>query len=228
MFCPKCGNQLPDGSAFCLKCGFRIAGVSGGGSAQQSNNSMSDFVRRHKKGCIIAVVAVIALIFILRIVSGRSGSASVNGGFSSPDDAVDAFTKAMLDQNEGEYLECFPETMRDDISEGIDQQLYLEQTAANSRDLQSPYRFFLADEDENLAFTVQSLEDMPKEDIEGYNENYGYEAKEGKIANVQISNSQSLGAGTATQSNNFTVAIGKIGRKWFILEPPSIPWIWNT
>lgn len=25
MFCPKCGNQLPDGSAFCSKCGAQLA-----------------------------------------------------------------------------------------------------------------------------------------------------------------------------------------------------------
>jgi len=24
MFCPKCGNQLPDGSAFCGKCGVQL------------------------------------------------------------------------------------------------------------------------------------------------------------------------------------------------------------
>ena len=24
MFCPKCGNQLPDGSAFCGKCGAKL------------------------------------------------------------------------------------------------------------------------------------------------------------------------------------------------------------
>ncbi|MFR8149042.1 zinc ribbon domain-containing protein [Adlercreutzia equolifaciens] len=38
MFCPKCGNQLPDGSAFCGKCGARLGATgapkaSGGGAA---------------------------------------------------------------------------------------------------------------------------------------------------------------------------------------------------
>ncbi|WP_296010342.1 zinc ribbon domain-containing protein [uncultured Adlercreutzia sp.] len=32
MFCPKCGNQLPDGSAFCGKCGARLAGPAAAGS----------------------------------------------------------------------------------------------------------------------------------------------------------------------------------------------------
>lgn len=28
MFCPKCGNGLPDGVKFCGKCGTRIEGKS--------------------------------------------------------------------------------------------------------------------------------------------------------------------------------------------------------
>jgi len=28
MFCQKCGNELPDGSIFCSRCGFPVAGVT--------------------------------------------------------------------------------------------------------------------------------------------------------------------------------------------------------
>ena len=33
MFCPKCGTQIPDGSAFCMKCGCNIQSVLGGAQA---------------------------------------------------------------------------------------------------------------------------------------------------------------------------------------------------
>ncbi len=32
MFCPKCGNQLPDGSAFCGKCGAQLSQPNAGGA----------------------------------------------------------------------------------------------------------------------------------------------------------------------------------------------------
>lgn len=33
MFCPKCGNQLPDGSAFCGKCGAQLGAPAGSAPA---------------------------------------------------------------------------------------------------------------------------------------------------------------------------------------------------
>ncbi len=34
MYCPKCGTQLPDDAAFCLKCGTNLVGVGGKQAAQ--------------------------------------------------------------------------------------------------------------------------------------------------------------------------------------------------
>jgi hypothetical protein len=36
MFCPKCGAQLPDDAAFCMKCGTNIAAITKAGSAPAS------------------------------------------------------------------------------------------------------------------------------------------------------------------------------------------------
>jgi zinc-ribbon domain len=41
MYCPKCGTQLPDSAAFCMKCGTNIAGVSQETTKSKENNVLA-------------------------------------------------------------------------------------------------------------------------------------------------------------------------------------------
>lgn len=69
MFCPKCGNNVPDGAQFCAKCGNKIsaapasptpsAGVSSGPAVKVPSASGGVNVMR----IVALVAAVIALIF---------------------------------------------------------------------------------------------------------------------------------------------------------------------
>lgn len=74
MFCPKCGNQIPDGSKFCPKCGSQLGQAPAPAAAQPAASPYVAPVRATpgtdvlKIGRIVAAaVAIIA--FFLPIVS---------------------------------------------------------------------------------------------------------------------------------------------------------------
>ena len=223
MFCPKCGNQVQDGAAFCSQCGFRFSEGKANLSSQSDIRKIQEYIVNNKKTIGIAFAALIIVLIIIKVLSG--GGNSQSGGFSSYEKAAEGFIAAMEAQDKQQYLECFPKEMRANISEGIERQLALEQTGGN-RDFDSPYRFFLVT-DENISYTVLNYEDMDQDDIELYNDKYGYKAKEGQTVNMEMSVSYPFMGGTATRSSNFSIPVGKIGKKWFVLEPSSIRWVWG-
>lgn len=53
MFCNKCGNEMPDDSKFCLKCGTKVASLSA-----DSNNqpSVQETLNINKKGSTITYI----------------------------------------------------------------------------------------------------------------------------------------------------------------------------
>lgn len=79
MYCPKCGNQLPDNAQFCNKCGAKINGVNGNvpqrngannpfGSTLPNNNAnqqaKSGWKPMYTYICIVAGIAVAAVLVI--------------------------------------------------------------------------------------------------------------------------------------------------------------------
>lgn len=98
MFCPKCGNQLNDGAAFCQKCGTKVPGsgnsstnipdnrqlkgnfgnpenhgVPPKGSTVKPNRSVGK-KKNNKVPIIIACVAVLIIIIFAVMVSGGNGT----------------------------------------------------------------------------------------------------------------------------------------------------------
>ena len=87
MFCPNCGNQVPDGAAFCGACGQKIVQPPGQRGSVQPEEQKKDAVQRQenaqqprqetapsqkqgasRKKIIIAVVAIAAVIIIAAVV----------------------------------------------------------------------------------------------------------------------------------------------------------------
>ena len=61
MFCANCGNELPEGSAFCPKCGAKVGEIVPVGNQQ---NSVSDSVRIKKSRFrILSKVALLLVVF---------------------------------------------------------------------------------------------------------------------------------------------------------------------
>ena len=172
----------------------------------------------YKKYIIIAVAVILIIMLGKKILGGAGGA----GGFSSMENVVKAYISAMESKNESDYLKCFPEDLRNDISQGIEDSYEWNEAA-----LHSPYRFMQA-EDRYLDFSYEGSEDMPQEELDFYNEKYSYKASEGKYAEIKFSHSvkDTVMGGTAIHSNRVTVPIVKMGRKWYALEPLTITGGW--
>lgn len=79
MFCTKCGNQIPDDSAFCINCGQKIGDAN---NAQMpattpitaSGNNLGDFLKTKKTIVVIAVAAVLVVLFAGVLISCMSNA----------------------------------------------------------------------------------------------------------------------------------------------------------
>lgn len=86
MFCPKCGNEIAEGSAFCGKCGAPVGAQAGGsapvggaqGAASGSAGAGAPTPKRNgaKIGAIAAVV-VVALVLVAGFATNWFGLAGV-------------------------------------------------------------------------------------------------------------------------------------------------------
>lgn len=80
MFCPKCGNQLPDNAQFCASCGARIApapttGAPGGAARVTSRHP------RKKPLIVAAAVVVVAVVgVVVAFATGLLGGPRVPNG----------------------------------------------------------------------------------------------------------------------------------------------------
>ncbi|MCR5236293.1 MAG: zinc ribbon domain-containing protein [Lachnospiraceae bacterium] len=216
MICPKCGNEIKEGMAFCSKCGnpVKAAGNQNSIGTGQVNNGFN--ITKYKKYIVIAIAVIIIIVVGKKLMGGTS----VSGGFSSLEDAVNAYISAMEDRNVEEFLNCFPKDLREDISKGIDASYF-----DNGDTIHSPYKFMQA-EDGYLEYSFVGSKDMSQEELDSYNNKYNYNAKEGKFVEIKFSHSFESMGGIVKRSNTVTVPIVKIGKKWYALEPADITGGW--
>lgn len=210
MFCQKCGNEIKEDMLFCPKCGNQITG-SKTMSNSVAGKTVSKFNLMDYKKYIIIAIAIVLVIVLGKKILGGLGS---DGGYSSFEEAAEAYISAMESKDAEGFIKCFPKDLRENVSKGIE--------ASYGH---SPYRFMEA-EDGYLNYSYQGCKDMSQEELDLYNEKYSYKAKEGKYVEIKFSHSEPFMGGTATHSNSVTVPIVKIGRKWYALEPEDITGGW--
>lgn len=124
MFCPNCGQQIPDNSRFCGRCGAQLGGAQTQGgqpgvAPQQSFQQVSRYSaqyqavqpkKKSKVGIIIAIVAAVVVIAVaVFLITGlhksdssgnnASDSASSSGTSGSSNSGSSASTNA----NDGTY-----------------------------------------------------------------------------------------------------------------------------
>lgn len=112
MFCPKCGNEMPEGAEFCMKCGTKIKDFKGSSESKKAasskvvdkKNEIVNKVKNNKKVRIIclAIAAIIVIGIVALIVNTCANSEKAkaydegvafiqNGNVK---DAEDSFKKA--------------------------------------------------------------------------------------------------------------------------------------
>ena len=85
MFCGKCGNEIPEGGSFCVKCGARTDGAA---SVQQTSAAavpVAPAANNKNKNIIIAVAAIAVVILIVVLFKSLSSPTSFKGNENNPD-----------------------------------------------------------------------------------------------------------------------------------------------
>lgn len=102
MFCPHCGNQLPDGSKFCGKCGAQLGGAAptpgpmtdGAVTVTPPKKGLGS---RAKLGIIVVVALAVVGAIIFGVVSCVGGNAHASA--QSVADSLDAAMSKMIDND---------------------------------------------------------------------------------------------------------------------------------
>ena len=212
MNCPKCGQQLSDGSTFCKFCGCHIENNLNGSKQNKSGFDIQSYSKY-----IIAVVVVIIVFLGVRTPLGGADK----GGFSSGEEAAQAFIKAMYDKDVEAYLNCFPEETREQRRSEIEEQLQVELSGVpmDIYHLDSPYRFLTIPDPWIINFYISDITEMSQEDIEFFKNMYS-NMKEQKAVLINVDQIN----GFVTRGTDFYIGVGKLGNKWYVLEPSSIIW----
>ena len=89
MYCPKCGEEIKDGSKFCKHCGSQIKQKNAVNNAASNNvNTSSNDDEKTKKiiiGVLIAAIVVLAIVFVgfgTGLFNGDSSSSATAGSQS--------------------------------------------------------------------------------------------------------------------------------------------------
>lgn len=84
MFCPKCGEEIKDGSKFCKHCGSEIKKNNNANSTTTTVTKQPNNDDRNKKiiiGVLVAAIVILAIVFVgfgTGLFNGDSGNANAN------------------------------------------------------------------------------------------------------------------------------------------------------
>ena len=82
MFCPKCGEEIKDGSKFCKHCGSEIKKNNNANSTTTTVTKQPNNDDRNKKiiiGVLVAAIVILAVVFVgfgTGLFNGDSGNAN--------------------------------------------------------------------------------------------------------------------------------------------------------
>ncbi|MBQ8524453.1 MAG: hypothetical protein IJ457_07515 [Clostridia bacterium] len=209
MFCNNCGNQVPEGYAFCPICGNASL------SAQTAVSTESK-VKKSRAGLILGIISgvlILACIAVLALgfMGVGSPSSSPEEGYSSPTKAAKALIHALLDGDgeaayeimtdammkyQGEYTEDEFEDRVDELVDDIDE-----------------------DFGEGWSYTITSAEiifEASAEDVERVNESLSeisdVTVTEGNIVSCDIEYTMSDGS---TETETLRISAFKIDGRWY-------------
>lgn len=212
MFCTKCGKEISDDSRFCIHCGAKqtpIVSMSTSNKTANHLKSKRNFI--NKKIIIGIVIAVLTVIIVKPMVSGRS-----------IENTLDLFMEAINDMD--------AEKMIDTMSEDHVNYLINKTSGGRAEYIKEGNQYLLelkkgllseagggySLDDISLDYEIVSIRDCTEEEIDKLNETLQEENID-PVNNVkQVTISLTLKAGTSEVKsyNNIDMQMLKVKNKW--------------
>ena len=238
MFCPECGEQLPDGAEFCSACGNDLRKRNKTVTAKNKQSSKIDVnesdASRFNKRWALAAVAIIVLIIIIALIkscgSGSSAKSSSKGvstenkkhdsvgkGYANCEAVLDKLGNAMLTKNVEGYIDCFPSEMSASLENEY------KQYRGGDKYTKSQFAF-VNDVDQHqdvhydYSFSYSNITQLSDEKVKSLCSKYGLDIEEACSADFKYSCSYDSMGGIATKSKEREVFMGKIGNSWYMLS----------
>ncbi len=170
MFCPNCGNQIPDGSAFCPVCNAQLSPVV---TPQKPKTDLKKILIPIV--CVVALVAVVAgIVFAVNGGKSKGGSSSSSGGGSS---SSSSYTKVI-----DNYFKAIEKNNADLMQSSVVSQYQVEYINSNGEDaseifeeiVQYAYEDYYYDCGENfkIEYEIVDKEQATEEDLAYLKENF--------------------------------------------------------
>lgn len=215
-FCENCGAELKDTDNVCSNCGTPVENAepkdvkveeSTNVTETVNTNTTASNAKPEKKNntklyAIIGGIAALVIILIVIIAIACSG------GYKKP---IDNFFKGMQTGNAKTVLKAFPDVMKDDLEDTIDD------------DAMDTVKESLEDEfGKNVKITYKILdkEKIDKDDLKELQDNLEEEYDDAKKSKVKVSAGYKLTVKANikgkddSDSDSLTINVYKIGGKW--------------
>ncbi|MBR5615306.1 MAG: zinc ribbon domain-containing protein [Clostridia bacterium] len=240
MFCKNCGNQIPDGVAFCAACGTAAAPAAPAAEAAPAANPAQAAIAAVKGNNTIKLIAVVAAIaIVLGLFIGLLGGGSAKSVAKKYVEAqINGDTKAMYGLMAGKMQKYVEEELMDDYKDEIFD--YMEEQC-DEMDIKAKVnnfnQYYAASKKLNAAqmkeqygkgykvkIEVREVENMRSSELEELQDAYDSDAledyinadkiKKGKIVTVKVI----IDGKEDTTTEDITVYVVKYKGKWKVAD----------
>lgn len=216
MFCGNCGSQNPDGLTKCAVCGAPLAEEKKAGEAGKLDLKSTDKNKLVGYG-VIAAVALVVVILLIVLFSGRSDTS-----------ALKQYVKASFDLDGKKIVNLTPKLLvevyadQEDISKGDAKDELIEDMENTLEDLDDEYDDIDFDEVKSIKVEIRKEDEYSKKQVRDFNENfedlYDFELKAKAVKTVEIKVSGKYD-GDKFDFKGVSVMLVKIGGSWYIMTP---------
>ena len=201
MFCGNCGTNNQDGTAFCANCGAPLVSNQQPQSAS-AQFSLPEFFKKNMKAIIIGAAALVALILLIALLSGGHG-------YSSPEDAAEAWIEGKYDCDVGDMLSAVYPEMADAIEKDLEK--YIEKLEKEVDLVDADFSDFEAEENEE--YDVWSEKELGLYE-DWFNKEYGTNVKFTAVKRMKVSYEFETRYNSGKDTDSVTVV--EIDGDWYV------------
>lgn len=210
MYCTKCGKQNEDNAKFCVACGEKLDGTQEQSTAYQMGINMPYQAKKksHKKAVI--GIAVVAVILILIISAGTSGSGR---GY---EETVDKYLTAQFDGDAEAVFEMIPEKAVNYLAEeaDYDKDEMIQEVNKSLKQQMNKIDKYLG-KDWEISYEITETEDIKGDDLSDLKSDYkdmGMGISAAKKITIEIT----IKAGDTETATSMNIGVIETGGSWYI------------